>query len=123
MNPVYATGDLLLVRPRSSYAPGDVAAFPVDMGGGRNVVIHRVIGHLETGELVLQGDNRDQPDPWHPQPAEVIGSPALRVPGVGLLAGRLAASPVLLGMVCASIAGLSVGLAPMRTRDEVAVGT
>lgn len=123
MNPVYATGDLVLVRPRPAYRPGDIAAYPVDMGGRTNVVIHRVIGGLDTGELVLQGDNRDQPDPWHPRPSEVIGSPVVRVPGVGLLAARLAASPILLGAVCALIAGLSVALAPLHNPKKVAVDT
>ncbi len=123
MNPVYKTGDLVLVRPEANYTAGDIAAYTVTMGGGTNVVIHRVTGELTTGELVLQGDNRDQPDPWHPRPAEVVGRPVAHIPGLGLLAARLAASPLLLGAVCGLLAGLTVALSTPRSSPLPALQT
>jgi signal peptidase I len=109
MEPKYHTGDLVLVRERSSYEIGDIAAFTVaGVGGGQNVVIHRVIAVEADGTHVLQGDNRDQPDPWHPTDDEILGTPLLLLPRAGTWLAALAARPVFLALLCASIAGVLV---------------
>lgn len=109
MEPKYHTGDLVLVRKRPSYEVGDIAAFTVaGVGGGQNVVIHRVIAVEPDGTHILQGDNRDQPDPWHPTEHEMVGTPLLLLPRAGTWLAALAARPVFLGLLCALVAGVLV---------------
>ena len=125
MEPKYHTGDLVLVRRRPSYEVGDIAAFTVAaVGRGQNVVIHRVIAVEPDGTHILQGDNRDEPDPWHPTKDEIVGSPLLLLPRAGSWLSALAARPVFLALLCALIAGALVltGDRDERARDERRTG-
>ena len=49
MEPTYVTGDLVILREKGSYEPGDIVAFKADGG----VVIHRIIDG-EVGSLFLR---------------------------------------------------------------------
>lgn len=114
MEPTYHTGDLVLVRRRGTYRTGDVAAFAVPGRDGRQlVVIHRIVGVNPDGTHVLLGDNRSEPDPWHPTHGQIVGAPILLVPAAGRWLGELAARPLLLGAGCAALAALLV-LLPAR---------
>ena len=107
MEPTYHTGDLVLVTKRDRYHVGDIAAFAVaGPGGGQSVVIHRVIAVEPDGTHILQGDNRDEPDPWHPTHDEIVGTPMLAVPAAGRWLAEVAARPLLVGLLCAVLAGL-----------------
>ena len=109
MEPTYHTGDLVLVRKEPSYEVGDIAAFAVAGANGRQaVVIHRITSVERDGTHVLQGDNRDQPDPWHPTEHEIVGTPLLLLPGAGRWLAELAARPFFLALLCATIAGVLV---------------
>lgn len=111
MEPKYHTGDLVLVRRRPSYEVGDIAAFTVaGIGAGQNVVIHRIIAVEPDGTHVLQGDNRDEPDPWHPRHDEIVGTPLFLVPRAGTWLSALAARPLFLALLCALVTGLLVYL-------------
>jgi signal peptidase I len=107
MEPKYHTGDLVLVRRKARYAVGDIAAFAVDGPNGRQaVVIHRVIKVEPDGSYIFQGDNRDEPDPWHPTADKIVGTPIALLPAAGRWLADLAARPLLLGLLCGSLAGL-----------------
>jgi len=107
MEPKYHTGDLVLVRKQPRYRVGDIAAFAVEGGGGgQSVVIHRVIAAKPDGSYVLQGDNRDEPDPWHPTVDQIVGKPILLVPAAGRWLAEIAARPLLLGLLCGALTAL-----------------
>lgn len=99
MEPHLHTGDFVIVHHADNYVVGDVVAYPVPDGqpGAGSVVIHRIIDR--SGErFIIQGDNKDRPDPWRPTAREIIGKSWLEFPGSGryLLALR---SPVVLGLL------------------------
>ena len=109
MEPRYHTGDLVIVRRKARYEVGDIAAFAVAGNNGKQaVVIHRIIAVEPDGTHILQGDNRDAADPWHPTRDEIVGSPIGLLPEAGRWLAELAARPVFLGAVCALLAGLIV---------------
>lgn len=81
MDPTYATGDLVWSRCGDP-AVGDVVVYtPSDADGAR--VIHRIIGGNGTDGWILQGDNNDFLDPWHPDNSEILGIATVHVPGLG----------------------------------------
>jgi signal peptidase len=105
MEPGLRTGDLVVAMPRSSYAAGDVIVYRVPEGepAAGSVVIHRVVGKNVRG-FVLQGDNKESSDLWHPSSEDVLGRAELTLPRVG--AGLvLLRSPLGLGLA-AGIAAL-----------------
>ena len=79
MEPGMVTGDLAIVRQSPRYAVGDVIAFRVDDDN----VIHRIIGGNASQGFVMQGDNKDAPDPWKPTPEHIIGKLWLFIPAGG----------------------------------------
>jgi signal peptidase len=85
MEPTMHTGDLAIVRAKSTYSPGDVVAYRIprsNVGEGM-LVIHRVIGGSPEDGLILQGDNRDHPDVWRPTADDVVGSLLAHLPHAG----------------------------------------
>lgn len=86
MEPTMYADDLVIVRQRARYQPGDVIAYRIPEGqdGAGTMVIHRVIGGSAAEGYVTQGDNRDTVDLWRPRPADVVGKTRFRVPGVGI---------------------------------------
>ena len=123
MEPRYHTGDLVLVRRQARYEIGDIAAFAVAGNNGKQaVVIHRVIAVEPDGTHILQGDNRDSADPWHPTTDEIVGSPIALLPGAGRWLAELAARPLLLGLLCGGLAGLIVLTGDRRGARRRATG-
>ena len=85
MLPTFRSGDLVIVKQRSSYGKGDVIAYKVpagDLGAGL-VVIHRIVGGSATDGFVTRGDNNAADDDWRPTVEDVLGTPAVRVPKLG----------------------------------------
>ena len=103
MLPRYHTGDLVLVERQSSYHVGEVIAYHVPKGDpmAGAQVIHRIIGGDAQHGFVVQGDNPTAPDVWRPNPADVVGAKALRIPDAVLVLQFLR-SPVLLALLAAS---------------------
>jgi signal peptidase len=102
MNPLYHTGDLVLVEHRSEYHVGDIIAYHVPKGDpmAGAQVIHRIIGGNADKGWIVQGDNRSAPDVWRPHDSDIVGSAALHVPNAVVLLQWLR-SPVLLALLAA----------------------
>jgi signal peptidase len=85
MLPTLQTGDLVIARADANYEAGDIVAYRVPEGqpGAGALVIHRIIGGNGVGGFDIQGDNRDEPDDWHPRASDIVGSLWLRIPGAG----------------------------------------
>jgi signal peptidase I len=75
MEPLFHTGDLVVVKRQRSYRVGDVVAYRVPEGstGENSVVIHRIVGGSAAKGYVLRGDNRDTDDLWRPGREDVVG--------------------------------------------------
>jgi signal peptidase len=103
MNPLYHTGDMILVRRRSSYEIGDIIAYKVPKGDAMAgaQVIHRIVGGNATDGFIVQGDNRTAPDVWRPKNGDIVGSAVLQIPQAVVVLQYLR-SPVLLGLLAAS---------------------
>jgi signal peptidase len=118
MLPHYRTGDVVIVHRRDRYKVGDVIAYKVpsdDVGSGAQV-IHRIIGGNGRDGFVVQGDNREAPDVWHPRQEDVVGSEWLHIPRVGVLV-ELLHTPLFLAGAAGLIAMLFV-LTSGRRREE-----
>ena len=103
MNPLYHTGDMILVERHKSYEKGDIIAYRVpkgDVAAGAQV-IHRIVGGDAKHGFVVQGDNRSAPDVWRPKSADIVGSAALQIPQAVVVLQYLR-SPLLLGLLAAS---------------------
>jgi signal peptidase I len=103
MNPLYHTGDMILVRRKSSYKIGDIIAYKVPKGDAMAgaQVIHRIVGGNATHGFIVQGDNRTAPDVWRPKNGDIVGSAVLQVPQAVVVLQYLR-SPVLIGLLAAS---------------------
>jgi len=79
MAPTVNHGDVVLLRQRNDYDPGDIVAYRHPNLG---VVLHRVtIDH--GGRFTVQGDNRNTADAYHPAPDDIIGEGFRTLPRVG----------------------------------------
>ncbi len=87
MEPTFSTGDFVVGLERNSYRSGDVIAYrvPTDDPGAGALVIHRIVGGSPPEGYVTMGDNREGADEWRPKPHDVLGTPVLVVPRLGLL--------------------------------------
>jgi signal peptidase len=103
MNPLYHTGDMILVRRHSSYKVGDIIAYRVPKGDAMAgaQVIHRIVGGNATHGFIVQGDNRTAPDVWRPKNGDIVGAAALQIPQAVVVLQYLR-SPILLGLLAAS---------------------
>ncbi len=112
MEPTYDLGDLVLARSTGAPAVGDVVVFTVPDGtAAGTLVIHRIVDRRTDGSWVTQGDNRDTADQWRVRDEHVVGTPVLRIPRAGGLAGS--------GTPVALILGIAVALVLWPRRDEV----
>jgi signal peptidase len=109
MEPRLHTGDLVIAHAQSSYAVGEVVLFRIPAGqpGEGSLIVHRIIGGDATSGFIVQGDNKDAPDPWRPKGSDIIGRSWLELPGSGnaLLTLR---RPIVLASVLGGLAALLV---------------
>jgi signal peptidase len=84
MEPTYRSGDLVIVR-KGPFLEGDVVLYQIPEGqpGEGGLVIHRVQEILPSGQLLIQGDNKEHFDPWQVTSDDVVGTARYVVPGVG----------------------------------------
>ncbi len=80
MEPRFHTGDLAIVRSRSSYQVGEIVAYRNKML--HTIVLHRIIGRAGT-RYIFKGDNNHFVDFEHPAASQLIGALWLHVPGLG----------------------------------------
>jgi signal peptidase len=120
MEPLYHTGDLILVERSSTYAVGDIIAYRVPKGDpmAGAQVIHRIVGGNATRGFVVQGDNRTAPDVWHPKQVNVVGAAQLRIPD-GAITLRYVRSPLLLGLLAASFVFVYLLTGGKKKGDEM----
>lgn len=80
MQPIYELGDAVITW-REPVEVGDIILYRIPEGvvGAGAPVIHRVIGGDGNG-WVTQGDNRAQPDDWHPTDLDVLGVAKWKIP-------------------------------------------
>jgi signal peptidase I len=104
MNPMYHTGDLVIVHRQAHYEVGDIIAYQIPQGqvGARLTVIHRIVGGSPTIGFTTRGDNNPALDDWHPTLADIQGSPWLLVPKGGNVLAFLHA-PIPLAALSASL--------------------
>ena len=114
MEPTLHNGDLVIIRQQSVYRRGDIVAYRVPQGepAAGSLVIHRVTGGSRDG-YELTGDNKDQPDLWHPTASDVVGKLAVRVPFGGTALWTLR-QPYVAGAL-AALAAMSA-TAPLGSR-------
>ncbi|MGD0810711.1 MAG: signal peptidase I [Acidimicrobiales bacterium] len=84
MEPLYHTGDLVVIAPASSYHVGQIVAYHGDLDG-HLVVLHRIVGGNATSGFLMKGDNNHSIDPIHPRASQVIGRAILHIPKVGIV--------------------------------------
>jgi signal peptidase I len=97
MEPRFHTGDLALVRSRSSYHVGEIVAYHNNMLD--TVVLHRIVGR-EGARYLFKGDNNNFVDFEHPTRSQLIGALWLHVPGAGARLQSIR-SPALEGLLVA----------------------
>jgi signal peptidase I len=97
MEPRFHTGDLALVRSRSSYHVGEIVAYHNNMLD--TVVLHRIVGR-EGARYLFKGDNNNFVDFEHPTRSQLIGALWLHIPGAGARLQSIR-SPALEGLLVA----------------------
>ena len=104
MNPIYHTGDIVIVHRQAHYRVGEIVAYIVPKGsaGAGAQVIHRLVGGDERKGFIVQGDNRTAPDVWHPRRAEIVGTAWVHIPKAGILIVLLH-TPAFLASLAAAI--------------------
>jgi signal peptidase I len=104
MEPTLRTGDFVVLRRADTYNIDDIVAFRIPRGepGAGTFVIHRIIGGSGATGFVTQGDNKDQPDRWHPTSADVLGAQWIVWGGGGNVIGWLR-EPAVFASVAAGV--------------------
>mgnify|MGYP005856176843 CR=1 FL=1 len=85
MEPTLHDGDLALLHAKPDYMTDDIIAF----GSSSGIVIHRIVGGSAEEGYVVQGDNKNAPDPWQPKPDQILGKLWLHIPGAGRVVSYL----------------------------------
>lgn len=119
MEPTMHTGDLAILRQRSSYDVGDIVAYRIPKGtpGEGFLVIHRIIGGDGARGYVLQGDNRGHRDVWRPTDGDVVGRRIALVPRLGRAVGRISSPSGVAAFLAGVVMVLVVSYRPARARS------
>ncbi len=112
MEPLYSTGDLVVVARADQYHAGEIVAYH---GGtdGHLVILHRIIGGRANG-FVVKGDDNRSVDPTHPRASQIIGRAVLHIPGIGGVVGSPITRVVLLFALLALIVACVKNPVPKR---------
>lgn len=102
MEPVFHSGDLVVVRKTDSYQVGDVVSYrDAQMEA---YVFHRIIG-TEQDRFIVKGDNNSWVDQSQPTEAEIIGKLWIHLPGMGKIV-KWVQSPLHVAIVTGFLGGL-----------------
>jgi signal peptidase I len=112
MKPAYHQGDLVIVTKQSHYRVGEIAAY--HLPGQDTLVLHRIVAGDASGYL-MKGDNNQSTDPTKPTAAQLVGTPALHLPGVGSWLQHLT-NPLALGLI--GFVLLAFGGTAVQTRKQ-----
>lgn len=80
MNPSIHSGDLVIVRERSSYPLDAVVAYRDTLD--KQNVLHRIIA-IKGDRYTFKGDNNPKSDPYQPTKADLIGEKWIQIPYAG----------------------------------------
>lgn len=80
MKPRISSGDLVVLRPRDTYRPGDVAGYRSP--SLRRLVVHRIASEAPNG-FTFRGDANAAPDPDVVPESAIVGVMAVRIPKAG----------------------------------------
>ena len=105
MEPHLRRGDLVVLRQRASYRPGEVVAYRSSQL--HREVLHRIVS-VRGDRFTFKGDNNGFLDPEQPGAAQLFGAEWVRVPGMGSLVQRLR-SPRVAALAAALLALFLVG--------------
>jgi signal peptidase I len=111
MEPRFHTGDLAIVRSKSSYHVGEIVAYHNNML--HTIVLHRIIGH-EGDRYIFKGDNNDFIDPEHPLASQLIGALWVHIPGAGVRLQSIRSPAVMGGLIFVGILLLTGGAFTQR---------
>jgi signal peptidase I len=112
MEPQFHTGDLAVVRSRSTYHVGEVVAY--HNKELHTIVLHRIIGR-DGNRYIFKGDNNDFIDFEHPAASQLIGGLWFHVAGAGATLQSIR-SPALVGILMGGGLLLLMGGAFVRRR-------
>nr|MDP9494835.1 signal peptidase I [Actinomycetota bacterium] len=112
MRPTFSDGDLVVVR-QGDYHVGEIVAFET----GRGLVIHRIVGGSAQSGFVMQGDNKENPDPWHPTDEAIVGKHFAQIPGAGRWTQTLIGNPAWFGALIGGLGSLMLW-SPRRRRQR-----
>lgn len=80
MEPLYQSGDLVIVRSTGTYNLGDIVTYRDPQL--ERYVIHRIVSRTPEG-FILKGDHNNWLDSYQPAAAEIVGREWLRIPAAG----------------------------------------
>lgn len=96
MEPTLRVNDVIIVREKDSYQPGDIVVYQ----SGYELIVHRVAS-TDGQTLITQGDANNAADP-PVDISQVKGAVAVRIPKAGLVVNALKTpAGILLLLVCA----------------------
>jgi signal peptidase I len=118
MEPLYHTGDLVVVARATHYQTGEIVAYH---GGtdGHLVILHRIVGGNANG-FVIKGDHNRSVDPTHPRASQIIGRAVLSIPRIGGVIGSPITHVVLLLALLVVIVASIKNPAPNRRAAHAA---
>jgi signal peptidase I len=111
MLPIFAKGDLVLLRQAPFYQVGDIVAYRYPTIGP---VIHRIVAR-KIDRFVLQGDNNSWLDAYEPTEYEILGKYWLLIPGLGKIFAWLR-TPWVMAMLVGT-GSLLIGMTFMQTSN------
>jgi len=116
MNPSIHSGDLVIVRERSSYPVRGVVAYHDTLD--KQTVLHRIIA-IKGDHYTFKGDNNPKPDPFQPTKAQLIGEKWIQIPYAGraLEWAQVPVNAAILAMAAILLAA-SGGAATQRRRRK-----
>jgi signal peptidase I len=98
MEPRFSAGDVVMLREAERYTVGDVAAYrSTELN---TVVLHRITSE-QGGRFTFQGDTNGFVDPDSVTEQQILGTPLVHVPKLGLVLGWLVKPVNLLTLVFA----------------------
>ncbi len=106
MEPAIPTGSIVVVKPKGSYAIGDVITFGKDTKTDVPTT-HRIIAHNNDGTYTVKGDANEEADPNPVERTTIIGKVVFHVPYVGYLL-NFARQPIGFTLLIAIPAGLVI---------------
>jgi signal peptidase I len=113
MQPRFHTGDLVLVRARSSYHTGEIVAYR--SGLLHSVVLHRIVGMRGNG-YVFKGDNNNFLDPQTVPASDLVGALWIHWPGGAKHFAQIRHPAVIGGLIALAAILLLGGLFTHRRR-------